>query len=214
MNTNTIREYKEKLKLTKTQREVLVGLLLGDGHLETQDNGKTYRLKVEHGILQKEYVDTLYKIFKPWCSHGPMKRIRRTKYGIVTSYGFYTYSSGTLRFYAQQFYPEKGKRVIPILIRKLLTPQAIAIWFMDNGSKKSKIHSTYIFHTHAFTKRELQVVCNILKEKFGIEMHIHRQYAVYRLYVMAKSAQKFRDLIEAYMVPSMRYKLENRKPKE
>nr|NIQ06013.1 hypothetical protein [Candidatus Korarchaeota archaeon] len=48
MNTRTIREKKGRLALSKRQREILVGLLLGDGHLETQNNGRTFRLKVEH----------------------------------------------------------------------------------------------------------------------------------------------------------------------
>lgn len=39
-------------KLTEQQREITVGLLLGDGHLETRTNGRTYRLKVEHSEEQ------------------------------------------------------------------------------------------------------------------------------------------------------------------
>ena len=46
-HSRDIEEYKQHLKLTRTQREVLVGLLLGDGHLETQNGGRTYRLKIE-----------------------------------------------------------------------------------------------------------------------------------------------------------------------
>ena len=43
-NTKELRKYKETLKLTKTQRELIVGLLLGDGSMQTQNNGRTYRL--------------------------------------------------------------------------------------------------------------------------------------------------------------------------
>lgn len=43
------------LKLTQKQREIIMGLILEDGHLETRTNGKTYRL-VEHSIKQKDYV--------------------------------------------------------------------------------------------------------------------------------------------------------------
>jgi hypothetical protein len=55
MNIKEIEEIKKNLKLTKKQRGIIVGLLLGDGHLETQNNGKTYRLKVEHSLEQKDY---------------------------------------------------------------------------------------------------------------------------------------------------------------
>jgi hypothetical protein len=60
MNLGSINNLKKKLKLTKKQKSILVGKILGDGHLETQNKGKTYRLKVEHSIEQKEYVDWLY----------------------------------------------------------------------------------------------------------------------------------------------------------
>ena len=45
MRSKQIEEHKKTLKLTKKQKEILVGLILGDGHLETLNKGKTYRLK-------------------------------------------------------------------------------------------------------------------------------------------------------------------------
>jgi len=61
MRSKQIEEYKNNLRLNKKQKDIIVGLLLGDGHLETQNSGKTFRLKIEHSINQKEYVDMLYK---------------------------------------------------------------------------------------------------------------------------------------------------------
>ena len=66
MNTKEIKNYKEKLKLTRRQREIIVGKLLGDGHLESMNNGRTYRLKIEHSLKQKEYVDWFYQEFEEW----------------------------------------------------------------------------------------------------------------------------------------------------
>ena len=43
-NTKELKKYKKTVKLTKIQREVFVGLLLGDGSMQTQNNGPTYRL--------------------------------------------------------------------------------------------------------------------------------------------------------------------------
>ena len=63
MNTKEIQEYKKTLKLNDIQRSVLVGTMLGDGHLETQDKGKTYRLKIEHQLLQKDYTAISKSIF-------------------------------------------------------------------------------------------------------------------------------------------------------
>ena len=64
MNTKKIKNFAKSIQLTSVQKEVLTGLLLGDGHLETQNQGRTFRLKVEHSIIQKDYVDWLYTIYQ------------------------------------------------------------------------------------------------------------------------------------------------------
>lgn len=193
-------------KLTLKQKEIIAGIILGDGHLETQTNGKTYRFKIEHGIKQREYVDWLYNYFKEMCATSPKERTRRSLGKQLTSYGFTTLSSGVWRFYGQQFY-KNGKKVIPSIIEKLLTPQSVAIWFMDDGSYKSSTHRTYIIHANSYAKEDLEIIRKVFEKKFGIKMGIHRQYSQWRLYVYSESAALFRKIIEPYIIPSMQYKL-------
>ena len=213
MNSKRIQKYKESLTLTKEQREILVGLLLGDGHLETQNNGRTYRLKVEHSLKQEDYVMWLYEHFKEWAPAGLYRKKRSNG---QESVGFTTYSHGAFRFYGQQFYHGKQK-VIPRLIDKLLTPISIAIWFMDDGSRKSLRHATYIIHTLGFTKKELVRLQDVLLKKFKIRTTLHRQKTIYwRLYIPSKSALAFRKIVEPYIknISSMKHKLSNIMPKE
>ena len=66
-------------KMNQLQRSILVGLLLGDGHLETITRDRTYRLKVEHSLKQKEYVDWLYEQFKDFVSAAPYTKERELK---------------------------------------------------------------------------------------------------------------------------------------
>src|SRR3989338_9092755 len=200
MNIKKLEEYKEGLKLTDKQRELLVGLVLRDGHLETR-NGRTYRLKVEHSIKQKDYADWLYQNFREWVNQPPKARVKDSFGKSITSYGFTTYTTGSLRFYAQQFYAGK-KKIIPVRIEKLLTPQALAIWFMDDGSWKSDHHRTYIIHTLGYRKGELALLVREFMEKFSITVSIHKQYNGLRLYVHSGSAERFKKLVEPYMIPS------------
>lgn len=46
-------------KLTKRQKEILIGMLLGDGCLEK--NGRNVRLRIDHGTKQKDYLDWKYE---------------------------------------------------------------------------------------------------------------------------------------------------------
>ena len=47
-NSQIMKDYKNSLKsLTSVQLEASIGLLLGDANLQTQNEGKTYRLRFE-----------------------------------------------------------------------------------------------------------------------------------------------------------------------
>ena len=70
MHSRAIEERKSGLKLTDVQRDTLVGLLLGDAHLETQNRGRTYRVKFEYGAKQALYAEHLYGIFKALGGFG------------------------------------------------------------------------------------------------------------------------------------------------
>ena len=208
MNSKAIKEVKKNLVLSKTQREILVGLLLGDGCLETQNGGRTYRLKVEHSEAQSDYVMWLYEIFKDWTPSGVYQRIRRDKYLHV---GFQTYSHGSFRFYGKQFYPN-GQKIIPKIIKKFLSPLAMAVWFMDDGSLKSRLHKTFIFHTYCFTKDDLKILQNALLEKFSIKSTLQAQKGRYwRLYIKEESAAIIREIIAPVVdkFSSMKHKLTN-----
>lgn len=66
-------EQRASLKMTTQQREVLVGLILGDAHLGTQDLGRTWRLiysqsKGRHGA----YLQHVYEIFSGWALSPPV----------------------------------------------------------------------------------------------------------------------------------------------
>jgi hypothetical protein len=207
MNTKEIREQKRDLKLTDRQRAIIVGLILGDGHLETQNNGRTYRLKVEHAESQSDYVYWLFNELREWIpATEPYLKVRANGERNV---GFNTYSHASLRFYGHQFYKDK-KKEIPCMIAKLIEPISIAVWFMDDGSRKSAHHRTYNIHTLGYSKSDLELLQDMFKKKFEIETVMHRQKEKYwRLYIPSDSASQFATLIDEYVRPikSMEHKL-------
>ncbi len=205
---------KVKQKISKRQREIIIGTLLGDGHLETQNHGRTYRLKVEHSAKQKDYTEWLFSELASLCEQSELTH--KTRKDGRESYEFRTRSLGSLRFYAHQFYDGK-KKVVPKLIHKLLkSPLSLAVWFADDGSRKSLRHKTYILHTLAFTKRDLKLLQNALLQNFTIKSAIHKNRNGFRLYIPSESAQDFTKLIKPYLwqIKSMRDKLVTQMPKK
>tara|TARA_B110001454_G_scaffold215123_1_gene235999 strand:+ start:3172 stop:3483 length:312 start_codon:yes stop_codon:yes gene_type:complete len=94
--------------LTEEQKEVLIGILLGDGHLE-QMSQVTYRLKIEQSAEKSEYINHLYLIFKDCCYQEPILKIKPNG---NKSLFFQTKTSISLNFYGKQFYKDKIK-IIP-----------------------------------------------------------------------------------------------------
>lgn len=211
MNTKELRERKKQLQLSKRQRELIVGLLLGDGHLETQNGGRTYRLKVEHGAAQRDYLVWLAKEFQDWLHSGWYEKQRGEK----VVYGFTTVSHPAFRFYAKQFY-QVGKKRIPPLIKRLMSPLSLAIWFFDDGSAKSSRHKSLVIHSLGDSKADLVLVQSAL-ECIGIQSSQHKQRnGSFRLYFPYESSQKIADFLRPILteLPSFVYKVENIKPKK
>ena len=181
-------EIEKKIKLSLLQKEVLFGVILGDAHLETQNNRITYRVKFEQSIKHKAYIEHLYNIFKDYVKTSPQLKVVKYKTGNLscslshnlsgrnpkelyakqtTNIRFATISSSTFTFFGKQFYKDK-KKVIPKLIHRWLTPRALAYWYMDDGSIKSTQSKGVLLNTHSFSHAEVQLLCNVLTKKFNL----------------------------------------------
>lgn len=193
--------------LTERQSQILTGLLLGDGHLETQNSGRTFRLKVEHSAAQADYVEWLFAEFREFCEC--FKPYRRTRKDGRVSVGFTTASSDAFNVHAEHFYVGRQKRIPPRL-SDLLSPLGLAIWFMDDGSRKSARHKTYNIHTLGYTMPDLELAQASLEQTLGIRTNLHRQRNdSWRIYIGAHSAGQFKEMILPYLTPiqSMHKKL-------
>lgn len=198
---HAIETYKQTLKLTQAQRETLVGILLGDAHLETQNRGRTYRLKIEQPNKHAAYVQHLYQVFEAWVLTPPQQKT-------TGKWWFQTVSHGSFRYYAQQFYRD-GRKVVPAQIHRLLKPRSLAYWFMDDGSIKDRHSKAVILNTQGFTQSDVARLAQTLTEQFVLETYLRRQAEGYQIVIRGASLERFLELVEPYLIPEMRYKLPN-----
>ena len=133
------------------------------------------------------------------------KRIGKKAY---CNYGFQTISCGSLRFFAHQFYDQNSKKKkIPKIIKKLLSPLALTVWFMDDGQIKSIKHRALLINSQCFSRKDLGLLQKALKDKFGIETTLKKEKTGYRIYLLSKTIQNFLAVIHSYVIPSMGYKI-------
>ena len=202
MRSRTIEIIKSKLKLTRSQREILTGLILGDAHLETQNNGRTFRIKFEYSSKHAAYANHIYEVFKNWILTPPQVKIDAARNNIW----FQTLSHGAFRFYAQKFY-RSNKKCVPVMIHRMLTKQSIAYWYMDDGSVKSKESKGVIFNTQGFTREDVSALIKTLNKYFGLNASERKQKEGYQIYISGESFERFKEIVEPFVIDSMRYKI-------
>ena len=196
----------KKFKITSRQKQIIIGKILGDGYLETA-NGTTYRLKIEHSAKQKEYVFWAYRELKNLSSNKPKFKLHKSSSRkTYEKYWFNTKYSSSLKFYGQQFYP-KGKKIVPKLIHRWLTPLTLAVWFMDDGSIKSKECRGKIINTQSFDDKSLKRLQSAIKSNFDIKTTLRKQKDGTQIYIPASEYDKLKLAIGKYVLPSLSYKL-------
>jgi hypothetical protein len=207
MHSKDIELHKNGLRLTREQREILVGILLGDACLETQNQGRTFRVKIEQSARHEPYVRHLHAVFGPWVLSPPRPRQGSASNGTLTcSWVFNTVSHESFRFYGHQFYVD-GKKCVPKLIHRWLTPRGLAYWFMDDGSMKSKQSKGVILNTQAFSRPDVERLIEVLRTRFSLQAKLRRQNDGYQIYVSGCSYELFLGIVSPFMVADMRHKL-------
>ncbi len=200
-----IEKLKQELTLTDEQKDILIGLLLGDACLETHNEGRTYRLKIEQSIAHQAYIEHLHNLFDGWVLTPPRIRQVVSKNRTSENLAFQTISHSAFRFFAHQFYQDGRKRV-PKLIHRWLTPRAIAYWFMDDGSIKSSESKGVIFNTHAFQRADIERLIRVL-QSFDLQASIRNQKEGCQIYIAGSSYERFTALIAPHIISAMGYKI-------
>lgn len=206
VHSREIEQYKKGLVLTQVQREALVGLLLGDAHLETRSRGQAYRLKIEQSEVHREYVEHLYHLFEPWVLTAPQAKRVVSRGHASVNWWFQTVSHGAFRFYAQQFY-EGARKHVPQLIHRWLKPRGLAYWFMDDGSLKWRQSRAILLNTQAYERSDVGMLMQVLTERFALETFLRRQVEGHQIVIAGRSLERFVTLVEPYLLPAMSYKL-------
>ena len=185
---------------------VLVGSLLGDAFGEREKSGGV-RFRFRQSVVRKDYIFWLHNFLhtRGYCS-GLLPVIYTQKTGdkVLDYYRFGTYRFTSLMWLYKTFYNHDKKKVIPANIADLLTPLALAIWIMDDGTwKKPGVRIA----TDCYKKEEVELLTSALYTKFNLNCSLHKNKDNYLLYIKQESMPLLKELVLPYMVPSMHYKL-------
>lgn len=204
-----------KTKFTKESRNLLIGLLLGDG---TISNNNVFKLS--HCEVQREYLEWKIKqlnemairnngikSYTSVCGFNIGKTVLYTQLNIIPF----------IKVLRRAVYYE-GKKTFSRKLLNRLDTRGIAIWYMDDGhinirKDKGRPCGFYIKISTCKPQEQVQTIIDYFKEVWDIHFymfHEGRQQDSYSICCGTKEGLKFISLVKPYVeqVPSMLYKIQ------
>lgn len=184
--------------LTKFERSIVIGSLLGDGYMRIMPGRSDAFLEINHSFKAKDYVDFKYDALKRICESSPKKRENNNN---RIAYRFFTKQHKDLTTIYNQFY-KNHQKVIPKEL--ILNPVILSIWYMDDGSK-SRDSDIYL-NTQQFSHKDQRKLLVALRD-INIRARLNKDKKYYRIRILKESINIFMETINPYIIESMRYKL-------
>lgn len=192
--------------------QIAIGSILGDGSLTPLTKRRQFSsIDISQHIDKLPYLEWLHKTLGKKFIVNPIRR----KKGFEQIYRFRSKPNKTLGILRNKFYSHhSGKKLIPSDIQELLKdPISLAVWYMDDGTldKRHKYHFNSSIATYCFTFKECNVLKEILKDNFGLNVSVNQSTMrgkIYpRIYIKSESMKDFIDMIKPHIHPVFNYKI-------
>jgi ubiquinol-cytochrome c reductase cytochrome b subunit len=190
---------------------IIFGSLLGDGHAEKRLMGTSSgtRITFYQESTHVEYLLFLHKLLGELGYCNPKVPFITSRLGnkgkVRKVIRFRTWTYTSFNWIHDLWYKDKIK-CVPECIGQYLTPLALAIWIMDDGTKMGK---GLKLSTNCFTYNECLILIKVLNENFNLKASIQSAGSnnQYIIYIWKESMDNLINIVSPYIVPSMKYKI-------
>lgn len=202
------REERQLIKLSSNSSQTLIGILLGDGHLQKRSSTANSKFMfAQTSVNHKAYYKFVFKLFEPYCTADIKSYLKtwtdKRNGKIYQSLSFATMTLPCFNVFRESFYPN-GK-IVPANVDELLTDIGLAHWIMDDGSRQGKgLH----LNMYAFSEEDIKRLADTLSNKFGLNCSVHTPKNKPKVYLKSESMIKLRTIVKHHMHPSMYYKID------
>lgn len=195
---------------TQRQKEIVYGTLLGDGYLRpTNGNAEnhSYALSLCHGEKQLEYLRWKFLELENFVTTKTFSKSIRSFHGNAPTYSFSTVSHPFLNEAHRICYWADGKKDISTQWLEQITPLALAVWYMDDGSLNRRYH-TIVLCTNSFSREGQVLAIDFLKSRYGIDACLEpRRNDQTVIRINASQSREFMNIISPHVPECMNYKL-------
>lgn len=188
-------------KLSEIQEAVLVGTLLGDGCLAK--HGRYHRLHVKHALAHRSLAEFKHRVFGNFVSMPLHCFEQRLNGRGFPCFQFASRTNPVFTLWHDRFY-ETGRKCVPADVGDALSPLALAVWLMDDGSAD---YAGVTFQTHCFSHEEVCHLGTVLEESFGLAISLRKNRGSWIIYVKAQSVERLRSAVDEHLLPQFVYKV-------
>lgn len=207
-------------KLSKEQKSLLIGMLLGDGTISSN-----FVFKLSHSEAQREYLEWKVKLLNEYNfkNNGIKEYISSCGYNTGKNVLYSQMSiNPTIKALRRTVYIPK--KTITRRLLNWLNPLGLAIWYMDDGcinvntsKQRSSIQHTIKIAT-CVNEETVKIIINYFSEVWGIKFRPFKE-GKGTFSITSSSEQdcyKFIEIVKPYIeqVPSLLYKIRDNFTKE
>jgi hypothetical protein len=200
-------------------RGILIGMALGDAYVNVRLRGGyvSSEMRVLHSVSQADYCEHKAGLIKQHLGgnfsvtygwHGPGKKYRCCAFSVSNPY---------FRQIKEWVYPG-GKKTISERVLQMLTPEGMAVWYMDDGharinrNKQGWISSVATQIATMCSKEEAEIAQTFFKKEYGVLFNLRfykkiREGKQFLLETNTEGSREFIGIVQPYIIPSMAYKI-------
>lgn len=206
--------------MTKEQKAIVLGSVLGDGCLKLAPHSKNARLTIGHSIMQFEYLKWKCEKLTPFSRKITLDQKAKTK--IISGkesnskdfYKFFTIAHPDITDFYNRYVVGGKKRINKSIINEL-DIVSLSIWFADDGSvyvdKRNNV-PTCMLATNSFSYEEQLLLVESLRKFFSgtIKIDIQGNDGRTDLYIRmykTEDIKNFLAMISSVLPDCVHYKL-------
>ncbi len=153
------------------QHSILYGALLGDASFYPRKG----ILQLEQCAENGDYLFWLFENLKSLTTGKPpslVKRLDKRNGKETHSSRFYT--RALFHHWRPHFYHENGVKKLPENFEECLDSTALAVWFLDDGGRRSDVQTGVFLTVHNYTLNEIKSIQRTLFTRFDLETRYQR----------------------------------------
>jgi hypothetical protein len=207
-------EPNKDLELTPLQEELVYAKNLGDGCITKSAHHNHYHFEFCHDSKQREYVQYCASLLEGWGTYSEKVRTRNPEIYKKNEWTECVFKSCNHPEFSRikRHTHEYGRKIVNKDILGMINEFGLAIWFMDDGHC-DRGTAGYI-NSLGFTKEENELIVEWLWARFNIRANIVKAgnsrngvTPLYRIRLSSTTWDKFCNIVEPHMHPSLMYKL-------